>query len=649
MPISQEHITDRTPMGATVAEGGVTFRVWAPAARRVYVAADQSKPTAGRDWTPTEEHALVRRGGMWTGFAAGLGEGALYRFWVDGEGGSGFKRDPYARELGTDPAFPDCDCIVRASNSYPWHDQGYRPPEFRDLVIYQFHFGVYQAGDGSAAGARGPSMGKFLDLLFRIDHLRDLGVNAVQPLPIQEYPSEFSMGYNGTDYFSPESDYQVESDADLARYMDEANRILAARGQGPITVRDLRPGPNQLKCVIDLCHLNGIAVILDVVYNHAGGGFDPQSIYFMDRQPATTNNNSLYFTERDWAGGLVFAFWKDEVRQFLIDNAMFFLDEYHADGFRYDEVTVIHRYGGWRFAQDLAATVRYAKPKAIQIAEYWGDERALAVSAPPQGMGFDAALSDRLRDSVRHAIRQASFGSDAHVPMDAIAASLHAPPGFPAAWRAVNCVENHDVVHAGREPRIAALGDGRPGRSWWGRSRARAASALLLTAPGIPMLFMGQEILEDKQWSDDPLHSRNTLIWWDGLHTDRAMQDHLAFMRDLVACRHRHAALQSDFVNVSTVHNESRILAFHRWTDNGEDAFVIFSLNDATLTGYELGFPRGGWWREVFNSDFYDHLPNPWVSGNAGGVSAAGRAMHGFEQSASVTIPANAVLVFVGS
>jgi 1,4-alpha-glucan branching enzyme len=653
MPTSQQSITESTPMGATRVEGGATFRAWAPEATHVYVITDDLPAASAAGWTPREADLLVRRGdGTWTGFVAGLRDGDPYRFWVVGQAGAGFKRDPWARELGTVPAFPDCDCLIRDPASYPWHDAGFRPPEFRDLILYQLHIGTYFAVDEDGRDTRERRTAKILDLLDRIEYLRDLGVNAIQPLPVQEYPSQFSMGYNGTDYFSPEMDYQVEEEGELRRYLATANRLLAAHGAPPLALDAIRPGPNQLKLVVDLCHLNGIAVLFDLVYNHAGGGFDPQSLYFFDRRRFVSNNDSLYFTNDGWAGGLVFAYWNQWVRQFLIDNAVFFLSEYHVDGIRYDEVTVIDRFGGWRFAQDLAATVRFRKPEAIQIAEYWNDWRWLAVTPAPEGLGFDAALSDRLRDAVRDAVEQASFGAAAAVDVERVAEMLKPPPGFPAAWRAVHCIENQDIVYADRpaherRPRIAALADGSDPRSWWARSRARLAAGLLLTAPGIPMLFMGQEILEDRNWSDNPRFSTGTLVGWEGLASDRARRDLHAFTRDLLWLRRHHAALRADAVHPYHARNDTRVLAFHRWVEGaGEDVVVVASFHDTTYRGYQLGFPLPGLWREVLNSDFYDHLPNPQVAGNAGGVRADGPPLHGFRQSAPVTIPANGLLVF---
>ena len=653
MPASQQSITATTPLGATLVDGGATFRVWAPEATQVYVITDDLPAARHAGWAPREADLLVRRAdGTWTGFVSGLRDGSPYRFWVVGQGSTGFKRDPHARELGTFPAFPDCDCLVRSPASYPWHDAGFRPPAFHDLIIYQLHVGTYFAVDVHGRDTREGRTARFLDLLERIEYLRDLGINAIQPLPVQEFPSEFSMGYNGTDYFSPEMDYQVEDEAELERYLAVANHLLAAHGAPPLALDVIRPGPNQLKLVIDLCHLHGIAVLVDLVFNHAGGGFDAQSLYFLDRRPFTSNNDSLYFTDRGWAGGLVFAYWNAPVRQFLIDNALFYLDEYHVDGIRYDEVTVIDRFGGWQLCQDLAATVRARKPEAVQIAEYWNDWRWLAVTPPAEGMGFDAALSDRLRDAVRDAVRQASFGASATVDVERVARALGPPERFPAAWRAVHCVENHDIVYSNRhagelQPRIAALADGADARSWWARSRARWAAGLLLTAPGIPLVFMGQEILEDKNWNDNPRLSAGSLIWWHGLQSDRAMRDHLAFMRDLLWLRRSHAALRADPLNAYHAHNGTRVLAFHRWIEGaGEDVIVVASLSDSTHWDYRLGFPLSGHWREMLNSDVYDHLPNPLAAGNGGGVITDGPPLHGFHQSAQLTIPANSVLVF---
>jgi 1,4-alpha-glucan branching enzyme len=639
-------------MGANLVEGGATFRIWAPGAIDVYVITGDLPLSQQPGWTPRETDRLLRRDdGSWAGFIPGVIDGTPYRFYVVGEGSSGFKRDPWARELGTDRPFPHCDCLVRDSNSYPWHDSGFRPVPYHELLIYQLHVGAFYGVDAQGRDKR-DRVAKFLDVVTRIRYLRDLGVTAVQLLPIQEFPYDNSMGYNNTDFFSPEMAYQVEDPAELNRYREEVNALLAEKGHPPLTPEQLAPGPNQLKALIDLLHLNGIAVIFDLVYNHAGGGFDDQSLYFFDRRTTGNNNDSLYFTDQGWAGGLIFAYWNDGVRDFLIQNAKFFLSEYHIDGARYDEVTVIDNYGGWFFCQDLTNTFRFVKPDAIEIAEYWNPSRELAVKVPPQGMGFDAALADGLRDSLRTALDQASKGRDAFVNCDAVQNALYPPSGFGDAWRAVNCIENHDIVYGNREPnelkpRIPRLADSSNPHSWYARSRARFATSILLTAPGIPMLFMGQEILEDKNWSDNPEHFENTLIWWEGLHTDMVMRDFLEFMKAIIRARRDHGALSGPNLNAFHVNNGARVIAFHRWLEgSGDDVLVVGSLNEANLYNYELGFPRPGVWREVFNSDFFESSPGHETAGNSGQVIANGRALHGFETSAQITLPANGVVVF---
>jgi 1,4-alpha-glucan branching enzyme len=641
-------------MGARLVEGGATFRTWAPAALEVYVLTDDLAASRSPGWKPRASDRLERReDGTWAGFIPGVADGTPYRFYVVGEGSSGFKRDPWARELGTEPSFPDCDCLVRDPATYPWHDAGFRPPPFHELIIYQLHVGAFYGVDALGRDRR-ESVARFLDTVTRIPYLRDLGVTAVQLLPIQEFPYDNSLGYNNVDFFSPEMAYQVEDNAELNRYLAQTNALLAEKGMPPLTAAQLAPGPNQLKALIDLLHLNGIAVIFDLVYNHAGGGFDDQSLYFFDRKKNSDNNRSLYFTDKGWAGGLVFAYWNDGVRDFLIRNGKFFLTEYHADGIRYDEVSVIDNHGGWFFCQDLTGTLRFVKPEAIQIAEYWNPTRELAVKQPPGGMGFDAALADGLRDSLREAVAQASSGRDAHVNLDAVRDRLYPPYGFGDAWRAVNCLENHDVVYAGREahewqPRMAWLADPSNPRSWYARSRARFAEAVLLTAPGIPMLFMGQEILEDKNWSDNPGFFKDTLVWWDGLEQDSAMRDFLEFTKALIRLRRAHRALTGAAVNAFHVNNGSRVIAFHRWIEgSGEDVVVVGTLSEGNLYDYEIGFPHAGRWREVFNSDVFESSPEHRPAGNGGAVSADRGPMHGFPASARITIPANGVVVFAG-
>jgi 1,4-alpha-glucan branching enzyme len=177
---------------------------------------------------------------------------------------------------------------------------------------------------------------------------------------------------------------------------------------------------------------------------------------------------------------------------------------------------------------------------------------------------------------------------------------------------------------------------------------------LLLTAPGIPQMFMGQEFLEDKQWCPDPRTADN-LIWWGGLAAapgggavDQAMADHLKFTQDGVRLRNSQPGLRGEGLNVFYTSDADRVIAFHRWVvGQGNDVVVVATLSESTWWGYRVGFPSAGRWVEVFNSDVYDNWVNPMCAGNAGGVEAEWVPMHGLAASASVVIPANGVVVFV--
>jgi 1,4-alpha-glucan branching enzyme len=577
--------------------------------------------------------------GHWRGFIRGPRDRQRYMFYVVGDGSEGPKRDPYARELQA--PFPS-ECIIRSSD-FPWHDCGYVTPEFHDFVIYQLHVGTFFTPNLPAKG------GTFLDVACKIPYLAGLGVSAIQLLPIQEFQTEFSLGYNGTDYFSPEMDFAVE-DAALAPYAARVNGLLDAKGLPRYRVEDLHGEMNQLKALVDVAHLHGLAIILDVVYNHAGGDFGDESLYFFDRQSTDGGHrNSLYFSDKGHAGGLVFDFGKPEVRDFLIRNAKFFLDEYRVDGFRHDQVSVIDHDGaphGWSFCQDLTSTLRAHRPRSFDKAEYWSVNPAV-VKAPPEGAGFDTSLTDGLRIAIRRVIGEASAPDDRPLDMTGLARSLW-PEGFDAHWQFVQGPENHDVVYRDRELRVARVGDPDNPRSWHGRSRARVATAISLTAPGIPMLFMGQEFLEDKQWSDNCAFHDNLLLHWAGLENrDRQMIDHLRFTRELIQLRWRYRGLRGQGFRTVHAHDENRVLAFHRWVEGeGHDVLVVVHLAPLNRFDYRIGFSGGGEWREIFNTDVYENWMNPDVTGNRGRINAAPLPMHGLAFSASLTLPANSVLVF---
>jgi 1,4-alpha-glucan branching enzyme len=258
------------------------------------------------------------------------------------------------------------------------------------------------------------------------------------------------------------------------------------------------------------------------------------------------------------------------------------------------------------------------------------------------------------RIAIRDLLAAASAPGDHGLPLTRVANELGVNY-LPDRWRGVHSLENHDLVmqpkdahDRNRMQRIARVADTSNPRSWYACSRARVVTGLLLTMPGIPMLFMGQEFLEDKQWSDDVSDHPELGLFWSGLEgPDSAMRDFLRFTRELIALRRRYPALRAEGFAPIHVHDENRVLAFQRWVpDAGNDVVVVASLANVTKHGYQIGFPSDGYWREIFNSDVYEQWVNPRVQGNGGGVHANGPGRHGLACSAALTLPANAVLAF---
>src|SRR5262245_21725309 len=231
MPASLEHIHAGTPMGANLVGGGATFRVWAPHARAVHVIGDFN----GRS---RDDASLLNRGdgGHWLGFIPGVRDRQRYMFYVVGEGSEGPKRDPYARELAA--PFPS-ECIV-CKTDFPWHEREYVTLPFHEFVLYQLHVGTFFTPNLPHKG------GTFLDVARKLPYLAEVGITALQLMPIQEFQTRFSLGYNGTDYYSPEMDFAV-ADADLASYVAEVNSLLDAKGVRRYRTEDLRGEMNQLK------------------------------------------------------------------------------------------------------------------------------------------------------------------------------------------------------------------------------------------------------------------------------------------------------------------------------------------------------------------------------------------------------------------
>ncbi|HEX3861077.1 MAG TPA: malto-oligosyltrehalose trehalohydrolase [Stellaceae bacterium] len=437
-------------MGAEVQpKGGVHFRVWAPAARDVVVEfADHRRPLAPEPGERmTKEHS---GGGYFSGWVDEAGAGMRYRFRLDSS--STALPDPASR---AQPDGPHGDSVVVDPAAFAWNDGAWRGVPATQLVIYEMHIGTFTPeGSWAAATARLPA-------------LAELGVTCIEMMPVAEFSGCFGWGYDGVDLFAPTRLYGEPDD--LRRFVDRAHGL-------------------------------GLAVILDVVYNHMG----PDGNYLRSFAPA-------YFTDRyvtEWGEALNFdGPDAGPVREFFVANAGYWIDEYHFDGLRLDAT---HRICDASDEHVLAAIARRVRAAAngrstFVVAENEDQVARLVRSREQGGYGLDAVWNDDFHHAARVALtgrREGYYRDFSGRPGEFVALAKHGflfqgqrptpevpPRGTPSRdlppSAFVVCLENHDqIAHSGAGRRGHQLSH--PG-SW------RALTAFLLLNSAIPMLFQGQE------------------------------------------------------------------------------------------------------------------------------------------------------------
>ena len=550
--------SSRPGMGALPYDGGVTFRVWAPNAESVAVTGSFS------DWDSEADVQLaLEDAGTWSADVAAARAGDEYRFRVRYGGEDLWRLDPRARRLTNSVG----NAVVYDPSAFDWGSSGFTTPAWNDLVIYELHVGTFTEGvhgrPGTLDGVRR-----------RLGYLSELGVGAIQLMPTFEFAGDRSWGYNPAYPFAVESTY------------------------GP---------PDDLKALVRAAHEAGIAVLLDVVYNHLGPSdldlwcFDGWSqndkggIYFYQDERSATPWGE---TRPDYG--------RSEVRAFLRDNAMMWLDEFRIDGLRWDATAWISSItGGGRSAPDripqgwdlmaaINAEVAERYPGRLMIAEDLRLDRAITRAQDEGGAGFGAQWDPAFVDPVRAAL---VAQHDRDRDLDAVAAALRVDPAD--AFKRVIYTESHDEVANGRSRVPEEIWPGYAD-SWPSRKRAALGSALVLTAPGIPMLFQGQELIEGSWFTDeDPLD-------WSKQHRHAGL---LQLHRDLIGLRRNVGdatrGLRGPRVAVHHLDHDARVLGYHRWEEGGprDDVIVIANLSANTVTDHRVGVPREGHWRVRFNSD----------------------------------------------
>jgi 1,4-alpha-glucan branching enzyme len=540
-------------MGTVLYPGGVAFRVWAPFASSVFAAGTFNQ------WSAMAAPFASEGGGYWSVEVPGAAIGDEYQFVIHNGAQELWHKNPYASEVVNSSG----NAIIHDPD-FDWTGEDFVMPPRNELVIYEMHIGSFN--DSASAGP-----GTFDEIVPKLGYLRDLGINAVEIMPVMEFPMSFSWGYNPSDPFAVES----------------------ALG-----------GPEGLQRFVKAAHALGVAVIMDVVYNHFGPG--DLDLWCFDGWSDENHKGGIYFYDNDrshtpW-GDTRPDYGRPEVRQYLRDNALFWLNKYRLDGLRFDSVSNIRGVDGrdlpdgWSILQWIHNEIRSMQPWKITIAEDLQNNEWITKETNVGGAGFgsqwDAGFVHPIRDAV-------IAPSDADRDLYAVCDALYHRYNGDAEQRVIY-TESHDEVANGHARVPEEIWPGNAG-SWFSRKRSTLGAALVFTAPGIPMIFQGQEFLEDQYFRDSaPLD-------WAKLDTYAGIN---ALYRDLIRLRrnwfNQTRGLRGQQINVHHVNNTDKVIAFHRWENGGpgDDVVIVANFGNRSYDSYALGFPRAGDWRVRFNSDW---------------------------------------------
>ena len=562
--MNQTFPSQHQEMGAISHEDGVSFRVWAPHADQVFVSGDFN------NWSPSAHPLTRENGGCWAAVVPDAKPGDQYKYLIIKGEQQLFRIDPCSQQV----ICSNCNSVIYHT-SFDWGNETVPPPPRQEMVIYEMHVGTFQCTEHGKPGNFRSAMAKF-------DYLQNLGVNTIEVMPAMEFRGSFSWGYN------PAVPYAIEIDYG---------------------------GPQAFKEFIHAAHARGIAVILDVVYNHFGPGdldlwrfdgwyeHDKGGIYFYNDWRSKTPWGD---TRPDYG--------RKEIRQYIFNNAMMWLEEFQLDGLRWDATAFIRNvYGnnndpdhdiaeGWSLMQWINDEIKKRHPGKISIAEDIRSNHFITKALSEGGAGFDAQWDELFVRQVRAAL---TSPEDRAVNLENVKAAIeHSYDGN--SFARVIYTESHDEVANGKA-RLPQEVSPQDTGSWIAKKLSTLGAALVFTSPGIPMIFQGQEFLED-EW----FHDKDPLDW--------PKKDIFAgicqLYKDLIRLRRNHEGntrgLCGARVQVYHVNQNQNILAFQRYeTNQPQDSVVIvLNLKHRESGDYLIGFPRRGLWKVRFNSDANLYDPN---------------------------------------
>lgn len=591
--------TARQGMGTMLYAGGAAFRVWAPFATAVLASGTFN------DWSTTATPLASEGNGYWSGDVPGAKVGDQYKFILQNGEQVLWRINPYASQVSRS----DGNGVIHDPD-FAWSGGEFTMPPWNELVIYEIHAGTFNDEPGGGPGT-------FDGVIRQLPYLKALGVNAIQIMPVGEFPMSYSWGYNPSQ---------------------------------PFAVENSLGGPQRLFALVQAAHDQGIAVILDVVYNHLGP--NDLDLWRFDGWSQPDHEGGIYFYDVNRActpwGDTRPDYGRGEVRQYLRDNALFWLGKYRIDGLRFDSVgNMRNRCGqdndpcndladGWSLLQWINNEIRWYQPGKITIAEDLKQNAWITRDTGGGGAGFGSQWDAGFVHPIRRAVIAAE---DGWRDMDAVRDALCCTENCDACKRVIYS-ESHDEVANGKSRLPEEIWPGNAD-SWYSRKRSTLAAALVFTAPGIPMLFQGQEFLEYGYFQDTvPLR-------WDMANRQAGI---LTLYKDLIRLRRNWHdttnGLRGQHINVHHVNNADKLIAFHRWENGGpgDDVVVVANFANRAYDRYAIGFPRPGLWRVRLNSDWSGYAPD---YGNHAGfdVWTTAPARDGLDQGAEVGIGPYSVLI----
>ncbi len=594
-------------------EKGVHFAVWAPNAREVYLMGDFNV------WHGASHPLNSSNSGIWTLFVPGLEEFTVYKYRVVSQAGESFeKADPYgfAMELR-----PNTASVVADLDRYQWSDTDWvkrraeRQALDRPISIYEVHLSSWRRVPDEKWGSRYLSYRELADQL--IPYVVQMGYTHLELLPITEYPFDASWGYQVLGFYAPTSRFGT---------------------------------PEDLMYFIDQCHLHGLAVILDWVPAHFPK--DGAGLNYFDGTHLYAHTDPRQGEHQDW-GTMIFNYGRNEVRAFLISNALFWIDKYHFDGLRVDAVASMlyldysreagqwlpNRYGGREnleaisFLRKMNEVVHGVFPGVLTMAEESTSWPMVSRPTYTGGLGFSLKwnmgwMHDTLGYMSKDPIHRKYHQNDMTFGL------LYA-----FSENFILPLSHDEVVHG-----KGSLLNKMAGDEWQKFANLRAYYGFMWAHPGKKLMFMGCEFGQWQEWNFDSSLQWTALQAPNHLGLQRTVQDLNELYQNEPAL-HENDFTDSGFQWIDANDTDNSVLSFMRKAKSSNEFLVIVSnFTPVPWHGYRIGVPEPGYYKEIFNSDS-DYY---WGSnvGNNGGQATEPISVHGHAQSLSLVLPPLATVMF---